>query len=120
MLRPLARQWLDEGHTRHVPWSGATKPIDCDMPRVLYADHDYPDVELERKVLAAAGIELFSAQCKTEDDVVAAAAGCIAILSQYAPVGERVVAALPRLGLVSRIGAGYDNIDTAACERHGI
>jgi phosphoglycerate dehydrogenase-like enzyme len=90
------------------------------MPRVLYADHDYPDVELERKVFAGAGIELFSAQCTTEEDVVAAATSCVAILSQYAPVGERVLAALPRLGLVSRIGAGYDNIDTAACERYGV
>jgi phosphoglycerate dehydrogenase-like enzyme len=90
------------------------------MPRVLYADHDYPDVELERKLFSAAGIELFSAQCRTEEDVVAAATGCVAILSQYAPVGERVLATLPRLGLVSRIGAGYDNIDTAACERHGV
>ena len=30
------------------------------------------------------------------------------ILIQYAPITERVVAALPRLGIVSRIGAGYD------------
>jgi D-3-phosphoglycerate dehydrogenase len=90
------------------------------MARVLYADHDYTDIELERKVFTDAGIELFAAQCKTEDDVVAAAAGCVGILSQYAPVGEKAVAALPQLGIVSRIGAGYDNIDTAACERHGV
>jgi phosphoglycerate dehydrogenase-like enzyme len=90
------------------------------MARVLYADHDYSDIDLERKVFAEGDVELFAAQCKTEDDVVAAAAGCVGILSQYAPVGERVVAALPSLGIVSRIGAGYDNIDTAACERHGV
>jgi phosphoglycerate dehydrogenase-like enzyme len=90
------------------------------MARVLYADHDYSDIDLERQVFADAGVELFAAQCKTEDDVMAAATGCVGILSQYAPVGERVVAALPSLGIVSRIGAGYDNIDTAACERHGV
>ena len=90
------------------------------MARVLYADHDYSDIDLERKVFADADVELFAAQCKTEDDVVAAAAGCVGILSQYAPVGERTLAALPQLGIVSRIGAGYDNIDTAACERHGV
>jgi phosphoglycerate dehydrogenase-like enzyme len=90
------------------------------MPRVLYADHDYDDIELERKVFVDSGIELFAAQCKTEDDVIAAAAGCVGLLSQYAPVGEKAVAALPQLGIVSRIGAGYDNIDTAACERHGV
>ncbi len=90
------------------------------MPRVLYADHDYSDIELERRLFADAGVELFAAQCRTEDEVAAAATGCVGILSQYAPVGAKVVAVLPRLGIVSRIGAGYDNIDTAACERHGV
>jgi D-3-phosphoglycerate dehydrogenase len=90
------------------------------MPRVLYADHDYSDIDLERRLFADAGIELVAAQCKTEVEVVEAAAGCAGILSQYAPVGETVVAALPRLGVVSRIGVGYDNIDTAACARHGV
>jgi D-3-phosphoglycerate dehydrogenase len=31
-----------------------------------------------------------------------------------------VIAALPALGIVSRIGAGYDTVDTAACEAHGV
>jgi D-3-phosphoglycerate dehydrogenase len=90
------------------------------MPRVLYSDHDYADIELERGLFADAGVELFSAQCRTEEEVAAAAAGCVGILSQYAPVGEKALASLPKLGIVSRIGAGYDNIDTAACERHGV
>ncbi len=90
------------------------------MPRVLYADFDYPDIDLERKLFADAGIELLTAQCRTPAEVSAAAADCAGILSQYAPVTEEVVAASPRLGIVSRIGAGFDNIDTAACARHGV
>ncbi|MCE7878712.1 MAG: C-terminal binding protein, partial [Betaproteobacteria bacterium PRO3] len=42
------------------------------------------------------------------------------ILLQYAPITERVLAALPDLCIVSRIGAGFDTIDTAACARHGV
>ena len=90
------------------------------MPKALYSGWDYPDIELERSLFASAGIELVTAQCRTEDDVVAAAVGCSGILAQYAPIGERALAALPRLGIVSRIGAGYDNIDTAACARRGV
>ena len=90
------------------------------MQRVLYSDHDYADIELERRLFADAGVELFSAQCRTEEEVAAAATGCIGILSQYAPVGEKALGSLPKLGIVSRIGAGYDNIDIAACERHGV
>jgi D-3-phosphoglycerate dehydrogenase len=90
------------------------------VPRVLYSGWDYSDIELERSLFAAAGIELVAAQCSTEEDVIAAATGCAGILAQYVPIGERAIAALPRLGIISRIGAGYDNVDTAACARHGV
>jgi phosphoglycerate dehydrogenase-like enzyme len=90
------------------------------MPRLLFADHDYHDIALERDVLRGHGIELDVAQCKSEDDVIRAAKGARGILLQYAPITERVVAALPELGIVSRIGAGFDTIDTAACARHGV
>jgi D-3-phosphoglycerate dehydrogenase len=90
------------------------------MPKVLFADHDFPDIELERALFADAGVDLVVAQCRSETDVVAAAGDCSAILLQYAPIGAAVVDALPELGVVSRIGAGYDTIDTGACARRGV
>jgi phosphoglycerate dehydrogenase-like enzyme len=90
------------------------------MSKVLFADCDFPDVDLERTLLGDAGLELVLAQCTTEEQVVAAGGGCVAILLQYAPIGARVVEGLPALGIVSRIGAGYDTVDTAACARHGV
>ena len=90
------------------------------MPRVLFADFDFPDIDLERSLFAAAGVELATAQCRTENELIAAARDCAAILLQYAPVTERVVAALPGVGIVSRIGAGFDNVDTDACAKHGV
>lgn len=88
--------------------------------KALITDFDFPDVALERGIFAAAGIPLAEAQCRSEDDLIAAAQGCDALLLQYAPVTERVLAALPRVGIVSRYGAGFDTIDTAACARHGV
>jgi len=90
------------------------------MPKVLYSDNDYPDIELERELFRRHGIDVIVAQCRTEDEVIVAAQGCFGILVQYAPITERVVAALPEVGIVSRIGAGYDTIDTEACARHGV
>ena len=84
------------------------------MPRVLLSDHEFPDVELERRLFASAGVEMVAAQCRTDAEVIEAAAGCAGILLQYAPITERVVAALPRLGIVSRIGAGFDTVDADA------
>ena len=90
------------------------------MPKVLFSDHNYPDVGIEHELFGAAGVDLAVAQCRTEDDVIAAARDCSAILLQYAPITARVVAALPRVGIVSRIGAGFDTIDTEACAQHGV
>jgi D-3-phosphoglycerate dehydrogenase len=88
--------------------------------KALVADFDFPDILLERGLFAEAGIELAQAQCRTEDQLIAAAQDCDALLLQYAPVTERVLGALPRLGIVSRYGAGFDTVDTAACARHGV
>ena len=90
------------------------------MTTVLYSDNDYPDAALEAELLGTAGIELRLGQCRNEDDVIAQGKGCSAILTQYAPVTARVLDALPTIGLVSRIGAGYDNVDTDACAARGV
>ncbi len=87
---------------------------------VLITDADFPTLALEQSLFAEAGWTVASAQCRTEGDVIEAARDCDALLVQYAPVTERVLAALPRVGIVSRYGAGYDTIDTAACARHGV
>ncbi len=89
------------------------------MPRVLYTDYDYADLALERGLFGA-DVELVLAQCKSEDDVLAAGRDADAFLVQYAPVTGRILAQLPRLGIISRIGAGYDTIDVAACAKYGV
>jgi len=88
--------------------------------KILITDYDFPDIELERGIFAEAGIDLVSAQCRSEQAVIEAAHGCSALLVQYAPITEKVLAALPQLGLVSRFGAGYDTVDPAACAKHGV
>jgi D-3-phosphoglycerate dehydrogenase len=90
------------------------------MPRVLLADYEFPDLDLERKLYADARAEFIVAQCRTETEVIAAASDCVGILLQAAPITAKVVAALPQLGIVSRIGAGVDTVDTQACARHGV
>ncbi len=90
------------------------------MPRVLYSDYDYPDIDLERALFQDAGVEFATAQVKSEDALVEAAQGCAAILLQYAPVSARAIGSLPELGCVSRIGAGVDTIDLDACDREGV
>jgi D-3-phosphoglycerate dehydrogenase len=88
--------------------------------KVLITDYDFPDVALEEGIFREAGLPFAVAQCRSEDDLIHAARGCDALLLQYAPLTERVLAELPAIGIVSRYGAGFDTIDTAACRRHGV
>jgi phosphoglycerate dehydrogenase-like enzyme len=88
--------------------------------KVLFTDYDYFDVSLERDIFRQAGMEMLEAQCRTEEELIEAARDCRALLVQYAPVTERVLAALPQLGICSRLGAGYDPIDAKAAARHGV
>jgi len=88
--------------------------------KVLFTDYDMLDVSLERTLFREAGIELVEAQCRTEDDVIAASEGCSGLLVQYAQVGAKVFAARPQIGCVARIGAGYDTIDAKAAQAAGV
>ncbi len=88
--------------------------------KVLITDYDYSDVQLEHELYREAGIEVATRQCRTEDDVVRAAEGCFGLLVQYAPINTKVFTARPEIRIVSRIGTGVDNVDTADAKRHGV
>ncbi len=90
------------------------------MARFLLTDYDFPDADLERALCRDAGMELASAQCRTEDDVIAAAAGCQGLLTQYAPINRKVFAALPEVRIVSRMGAGFDTVNTEDARAFGV
>ena len=65
--------------------------------KVLIADFNYPDLDIERRVLGDAGLEVVEAQCRTEGDVIEAGRGVSALLTQFAPITARVMDELPEL-----------------------
>ncbi len=90
------------------------------MSRFLITDYDFPDVDLELELFRDAGMDVATAQCRTEDDVIAAAKGCQGLLAQYAPMNAKVFAALPEVRIVSRFGAGYDTVNVEDARRFGV
>jgi phosphoglycerate dehydrogenase-like enzyme len=88
--------------------------------RILITDYDFPDIELELALFRAAGVDVVFAQCRTEEDVIAASAGCQGLLVQYAPVNAKVFAARPEIRIVSRFGAGFDTVNTADARQFGV
>ena len=88
--------------------------------RFLITDYDFPDVDLELGLFRDAGMQAATAQCRTEDDVIEAAKGCHGLLAQYAPINARVFEARPEIRIVSRLGAGFDTVNTEDARRFGV
>ncbi|WAP58812.1 C-terminal binding protein [Streptomyces sp. S465] len=87
---------------------------------ILIADSDFGDADIERAIVEGAGLRLLAAQCKSEDEVIEAGREADGVLTQYARVGSRAVAALTRCRVIARYGTGVDIVDIDAATRHGI
>ncbi|MDC0678843.1 C-terminal binding protein [Sorangium atrum] len=87
---------------------------------VVVLDYDFGDIDVERSLLEPAGFEVVAAQCKTEEDVAAAAHDAVGVLTQYAEVKERAISGLRRCRVIARYGTGVDTVDVAAATRRGI
>jgi D-3-phosphoglycerate dehydrogenase len=90
------------------------------MATVVITDCDHPDVDPERTVLEAAGVDVRLETCRTGEDVAAAAADADALIVQYADVDEAALRALERCRGVVRYGVGVDTIDVDAATRLGV
>ena len=88
--------------------------------RVLVTDHGFPNLRHEETSIAAAGAELVVAQCKTPEDVIAAARDFDGLLVQWAPINAAVIASLTRCKVIVRYGIGVDNVDLVAAKAKGI
>jgi len=88
--------------------------------RVVITDCDHDGIAPELRVLENAGIEVHLAQCRTSADVAEAARDADAVITQYAPLDEAALAALPRCRAVVRYGVGVDNVDVQAASRLGV
>jgi D-3-phosphoglycerate dehydrogenase / 2-oxoglutarate reductase len=92
------------------------------MAKAIITDHSFPSIDLQRSVLAAAGIQVEAIQpiCKTEDDVIRTCGSADALLVQWAPVGRRALEALPRVRCIVRYGVGVNNFDLDAARDLGV
>jgi D-3-phosphoglycerate dehydrogenase len=86
----------------------------------VITDFDYGDNDVERGILEPAGIEVIGLQAKSEDDLLAAARTCDAMMNQYARIGAKTIAAMTRCKVIARYGVGVDIVDVDAATARGI
>ena len=88
--------------------------------KVVISDYYYKNLDQEKAILASVDAELLSYHCKTEDEVIQAAADCDALICQFAPITRRVIESLRRCKVIVRYAIGVDTIDLKAAEECGI
>lgn len=90
------------------------------VPAVSFAQHPklldllnerYPGAKVNRD-----GLMVY----RSEEETIAYLAGYEAAIVSFEPMTDRVLAALPQLRVVSKLGVGLDKIDPAAMNRHGV
>lgn len=80
----------------------------------------YPVEPGERAALEVAGAEMTAIEGQRPDEIVAAAAGCDALLVVSSYVPGAVIEKLTRCRVLARLGAGTDRVDIEAATRCGI
>lgn len=87
--------------------------------RVVVTDQVFPDVDVERELLGAAGGVLEVARGE-RDEVLATARDADAVLNTFFALDASSIAGLERCKIVARYGVGVDNVDVEAAARAGI
>lgn len=88
-------------------------------PRVLICDRSWPDLTIELEVLGGAGLAVVESPSADEGVLSDLAASVSAIMTCFARVTARVIAAPAELKIVARFGTGVDMIDVEAAARRG-
>lgn len=89
-------------------------------PKFVITDFQFPNIETERSIVENAGGQLLAFQCRTEQDVINAAADADVLLVQWAPITRLVIERLSGCKVIVRYGIGLDNVDLEASQRRGI
>lgn len=88
--------------------------------KVVVSDWEFENLNYESDILNHEQLEVVTAQCKTEQEVIENCWDADAIINQYAPMSQTVIDALDNCKVIARYGVGVNTIDLAAATDKGI
>ena len=88
----------------------------------VVTDYIEDNLDWEAGEMKKAGVEFaaFQLKFKPEAEVVQQIKDADAVLVNMVKFSESLIAQLPKMKLLIRHGIGYDNVDVAACTKHGV
>lgn len=90
------------------------------MPTVLVTDYSFARLDIEESILSPLGCTVEGRQCKSVEDLLGVVGEADYVITQFAPVNAKVIAAMDRAKVIVRYGIGVDNVDLDAAKGRGI
>jgi D-3-phosphoglycerate dehydrogenase len=87
--------------------------------KVAITDYTFPDLSIEKGILEPAA-EVVGGQCKSLEALAPLVADADALITQFAPIDAKAIAAMQKARIIVRYGIGVDNVDLAAARERGI
>src|SRR5215471_11838096 len=87
---------------------------------VVIGDYDFGDIEIERRIIEAAGLCLIAVNAKSEEELLAYVRDCDAVITQYVRIGRKVIDAMQHCKVIARYGVGVDIVDVEAATEKNI
>src|SRR5262245_7703846 len=88
--------------------------------KVLLTDYAWPDLNIERTVLAQYDTEIVVAPGREMETLTRLAADVDAIMTNWSDVPAELIDACRNCRIISRLGIGLDNINVAHATARGI
>ena len=89
-------------------------------PKIIICDCDHKDVETEKAVFDAAGMDFKWLHCTTQEAVIEQCQGAVCFLNQYTRMDKKIFEAIPTLKFIVRYGVGVDNVNLADATEYGV
>ena len=90
------------------------------MPVVAVTDFSFPSLEIEERIVHAAGAELRAGNDRHIAALKLLVADADAVITQFAPIHAEVISEMRRAKVIVRYGIGYDTVDVKAARERGI
>lgn len=88
--------------------------------KVVITDREYPQIQEEKRILQAAGADIYDYQYRDPEQILRVAKDCDALIVQYARVPEALIRELSHCRIIARYATGVDGIDLEAAGKRGI